>query len=83
MISKKLQQLDAVTSVLGTYLIPISDAPNGVGLLKHVTFANIISGFLSQGTFNGASQLVQLTAAGKYPALDGSLITGVAWGNRY
>jgi hypothetical protein len=27
--------------------------------------------------FNGNSQLVQTTAAGKYPALDGSLITGI------
>ena len=27
--------------------------------------------------FNGASQLVQLTAAGKYPAVDGSLITNL------
>lgn len=32
------------------------------------------------GAFNGASQLVQLTAAGKYPALDGSLITNLSSG---
>jgi hypothetical protein len=28
-------------------------------------------------TFNGANQLVQLTAAGKLPAIDGSLLTGL------
>ncbi len=39
------------------------------------------SNVTTQGnTFNGNSQLVQLTAAGKYPALDGSLITGVSAG---
>lgn len=31
-------------------------------------------------TFNSNLQLVQLTAAGKYPALDGSLITGISGG---
>lgn len=31
-------------------------------------------------TFNGSSQLVQTTADGKYPAMDGSLITGVVAG---
>lgn len=35
-----------------------------------------LSAFTQQGNiFNGNSQLVQLTSAGKYPALDGSLIT--------
>lgn len=32
-------------------------------------------------TFNGASQLVQLTSAGKLPALDGSLLTGISGGS--
>lgn len=32
-------------------------------------------------TFNGTSQLVQTTALGKYPALDGSLITNVSSDN--
>lgn len=32
-------------------------------------------------TFNGISQLVQLTADGKYPALDGSLITNLPGGS--
>lgn len=32
---------------------------------------------LQSNTFNGVSQLIQTTAAGKYPALDGSLITSI------
>ena len=40
-----------------------------------LTIANVTA---AGNTFNGASQLVQLTAATKYPALDGSLITNLA-----
>jgi len=37
-----------------------------------------LSAFTQQGnTFNGNSQLVKLTSAGKYPALNGSLITNI------
>jgi hypothetical protein len=40
--------------------------------------ARLSSNVTLQGnTFNGASQLVQLTAAGKLPAVDGSLVTGL------
>ena len=30
-------------------------------------------------TFNGSSQLVQMTAGGKLPAVDGSILTGLLW----
>jgi hypothetical protein len=40
--------------------------------------ARLSSNVTLQGnTFNGANQLVQLTAAGKLPAVDGSLVTGL------
>ena len=40
--------------------------------------ARLSSNVTLQGnTFNGANQLVQLTAAGKLPAIDGSLVTGL------
>jgi hypothetical protein len=40
--------------------------------------ARLSSNVTQQGnTFNGASQLLQLTAAGKLPAIDGSLLTGL------
>ena len=40
--------------------------------------ARLSSNVTLQGnTFNGASQLLQLTAAGKLPAIDGSLVTGL------
>ncbi len=49
----------------------ISNTTSAHGL----TIANVTN---AGNTFNGASQLVQLTAAAKYPALDGSLITNLA-----
>lgn len=48
------------------YLTPTGD---GSGLTGTVTQAG--------NAFNGANQLIKLTAATKYPALDGSLITGI------
>lgn len=42
---------------------------------------NPASGTLAGNTFNGASQLVQLTAGIQYPALNGNLITNIAGGN--
>jgi hypothetical protein len=64
--------------------IGLSSVPN----VDTTVASNITSGIFSdsrlssnvtlQGnTFNGASQLVQLTAAGKLPAIDGSLVTGL------
>jgi hypothetical protein len=54
-----------------SYTLP--DAPGTIALTT-----DIPSNLTTQGnTFNGASQLVQLTAATKYPALDGSLITSL------
>ncbi len=72
-----------VTPNLGTI-----QSGNGAAL-TNITAANITgtntlpAGVLpttvtTQGnTFNGNSQLIQATATGKYPALDGSLITGI------
>lgn len=42
-----------------------------------LTTGTIPTGRFPGGAFNGASELVQLTAATKYPALDGSLITNL------
>jgi hypothetical protein len=56
-----------VTSV-NTRTGPVVLTAADVGLSNATTQGN---------TFNGNSQLVQLTAAGKYPALDGSLITNL------
>ena len=64
--------------------VGLSNVPN----IDTTVASNITSGVLSdsrlssnvtvQGnTFNGANQLVQLTAAGKLPAVDGSLLTGL------
>ncbi|HEY0057273.1 MAG TPA: hypothetical protein VGB63_18130, partial [Pedobacter sp.] len=47
----------------------------GSGSINAARLQNTVT---TQGnTFNGASQLVQMTTATKYPALDGSLITNV------
>jgi fibronectin-binding autotransporter adhesin len=65
-----------------------ADSINGVAFNGDVITAGTIAnarlnttgstGVTIQGnTFNGASQLVQLTAAGKLPALDGSALTGI------
>ena len=63
-----------------------SEAPLGVnsssvavlsGGLIPSALLNSSSVTLQGNTFNGVSQLVQMTAAGKYPAADGSLITSV------
>lgn len=64
--------------------IPLYDGTTGK-LIKNSSYAP--ASFLASGdtsvtkqgnTFNGNSQLIQTTASGKYPALDGSLITGIA-----
>ncbi len=56
----------------GSYYLDLTNATNTLGdarLSSNVT--------LSGNTFNGASQLVKLTAGGLLPALDGSQLTGV------
>ena len=64
--------------------VGLSNVPN----VDTTVASNITSGVLSDSrlssnvtvlgnTFNGANQLVQLTAAGKLPAVDGSLLTGL------
>ncbi len=50
-------------NITGTNTLPVGVLPTTV-----TTAGN---------TFNGNSQLIQTTATGKYPALDGSLITGI------
>lgn len=52
---------------------------NSTGQLQ----ANIPDNLTTQGnTFNGANQLVQLDAAGKLPAIDGSQLTNLPSGNQ-
>ena len=50
----------------------------GAGTVASPLGVNPSSGTLQGNSFNTASRLVQLTAAGKYPALNGSLITGIS-----
>lgn len=67
-------QLQAITSsnkVNGSAFFSLPSIPVGAG--------NIPAANLNVGT--GANQLVQLTAASKYPAVDGSLITNISGSN--
>lgn len=47
------------------------------GSASDLSAGTIPTARLPGGGVNGASELVELTAAGKYPALDGSLLTGL------
>jgi microcystin-dependent protein len=49
------------------------------GTVNDLRLSNNVT--LQGNTFNGASQLLQLTAAAFYPSLNGSLITNIAAGN--
>lgn len=74
--------------------VTITKSDIGLGNVTNIDASNadnITSGTLSSGrldtdvtlqgnTFNGNSQLIQTTAVGKYPALDGSLITNISGG---
>lgn len=62
-----------------TYFATGTDASNLTGTINNSRLASEVT--LSGNTFNGNSQLIQLTAAGKYPALDGSLITNLKSGD--
>lgn len=42
MASQYLQQLTAVSSIAGTYLLPVSDDPSGTGRLKKGTFSQVL-----------------------------------------
>lgn len=54
MASQYLQQLDAVVTPDGTYLVPISDDPSGTGRLKKIALTNLLSLVESGVTDHGA-----------------------------
>lgn len=67
----QLQPITTASKVNGSSIYNLSSTPSGAGLLP--------SANLNLGT--SASQIVQLTAAAKYPAVDGSLITNISGAN--
>lgn len=67
----QLQAITTTNKVNGSAIYSLSSTPSGAGILPT---ANINVG-------TGASQVVQLTAASKYPAVDGSLITNLSGAN--
>lgn len=83
-----------INAVDSTARVPTTTTVNGHALSGNVTVTptdlSLVIGTNVQAynantttagnTFNGNSQLVQTTAAGKYPALDGSLITNLSSG---
>lgn len=44
MPNQYLQQLSQITTTSGNYLIPISDSPNGSGILKSINITNLLAG---------------------------------------
>ena len=84
MASQYLQQLDAITSTLGTYLIPISDDPSGVGRLKKITFTNLLGGTLGSAAYTASSAYDAAGAAAAvvsdiaYDATSWNGVTGIA-----
>ena len=69
-VTKTQIGLDNVPNVNATVASNITS-----GVLPDARLSSNVT--LQGNTFNGASQLVQLTAAGKLPAVDGSLVTGL------
>lgn len=69
-VTKTQIGLDNVPNVNATVASNITS-----GILPDARLSSNVT--LQGNTFNGASQLLQLTAAGKLPALDGSLLTGL------
>ncbi len=67
----QLQSIVSATKVAGSALYSLASIPGGAGTIPTAN--------LNAGT--SASQLVQLTAAAKYPAVDGSLITKIDGSN--
>ena len=84
MASQYLQQLDAITSTLGTYLIPISDDPSGTGRLKKITFTNLLGGTLGSAAYTASSAYDAAGAAAAvvsdiaYDATSWNGVTGIA-----
>jgi fibronectin-binding autotransporter adhesin len=71
-------QVGATSVITSARVLQNVTADAGIITTGTVSNSRLAASVTVQGnSFNGASQLVQLTAAGKLPAIDGSLLTGI------
>ena len=79
MSDQYIQQLSQITGVSGSYLVPISDSPNGSGLLKSISVYNLFEGLSitpTSGTISLSSgKTITLPNSLTLAGTDGSTIT--------
>lgn len=71
-MTKKISELDALTGVASTDVLPLVDVSDGTGRTKKATVANVIGAMLPLSVANGGTALTALGAAGTFLKVNGA-----------